>query len=74
MILSEDGQVYNINSGNLSQLDVDDWEDIIDISVGEYHAIGLKPDGTVIEWAEYQDGISEKKPLQELHITRKHQG
>ena len=31
------------------QCDVDDWHDIVTIAAGEYHTIGLRSDGTVVE-------------------------
>ncbi len=51
--ISEDGSVliaggFDNNIGQLCRYTLDDWSDIVAVSSGIYHAVGLRDDGTVI--------------------------
>ena len=43
-----DGTVVAVGDNESGQCDVSDWTDIVAVSVGDYHTIGLKSDGTVV--------------------------
>jgi len=40
--------VVSVGSNTLGKCDVSDWTDIVAISAGDYHTVGLKSDGTVV--------------------------
>jgi hypothetical protein len=46
--LMSSGTVVAAGSNASGQCDVDDWEDIIQVTAGVYHTVGLRDDGTVI--------------------------
>jgi len=46
--LKSNGTVVAAGSNASGQCDVDDWEDIIQVTAGVYHTVGLKDDGTVV--------------------------
>ncbi len=45
--LKSNGTVVAAGSNASGQCDVDDWEDIIQVTAGVYHTVGLKDDGAV---------------------------
>ena len=65
LILCANGTVYatgkyskTIESdyAECGQCEVEDWEDIVAISAGAYHSVGLKSDGTVVATGENEFG------------------
>ncbi len=38
------------------QCEVSDWTDIVSVSAGAYHTVGLKSDGTVVATGDNDDG------------------
>lgn len=44
----ENGAVYAMGNNFCGQCDVGDWSDIVQVSAGRYHTVGLKADGTVV--------------------------
>lgn len=46
--LLEDGTVVAAGDNEYGQCDVDDWTDIIAISAGDWHTVGLKSNGDVV--------------------------
>lgn len=49
LCLKNDGTVLTTGGENLyGELDVEDWTDLISISCGSHHTVGLKKDGTVV--------------------------
>jgi alpha-tubulin suppressor-like RCC1 family protein len=53
-----DGTVVATGENWDDQCEVDDWSDIIAISAGEVHTVGLKSDGTVVatDISSFADG------------------
>lgn len=45
-----------VGSDYNGECDVSDWKDIVGISAGKYHTVGLKSDGTVVAVGENDDG------------------
>lgn len=48
VILYNDGTCKAFGDNTYNQCDVDDWTDIVQISAGDWHTLGLKSDGTVV--------------------------
>jgi alpha-tubulin suppressor-like RCC1 family protein len=46
--VKSDGAVIAVGDDNYWQSDVSSWTNIIQISAGGYHTVGLKSDGTVV--------------------------
>lgn len=46
--LREDKKVFAVGNNKYNQCEVEDWSDIIAISAGDWHTVGLKKDGTVV--------------------------
>jgi hypothetical protein len=46
--LEAEGTVIATGLNTSGQCDVDDWENIIDVTAGGYHTVGLETDGTVV--------------------------
>ena len=54
--LKPDGTVVTAGLNDAEQCDVDDWKDIVTISMGEYYTVGLKSDGTVVAVRDNEEG------------------
>ena len=48
MGLKSDGTVVAVGSNYYGQCEVEDWTDIVAISIGQKHTVGLKSDGTIV--------------------------
>lgn len=48
VILYNDGTCKAFGDNTYNQCDVDNWTDIVQISAGDWHTLGLKSDGTVV--------------------------
>lgn len=48
LILNEDGTVICRGDNESGQCNVSDWADVVKVSAGEYHSIGLRKNGTVV--------------------------
>ena len=48
MGLKADATVVAVGYNEYGQIDVSDWKDIVDISAGSHHTVGLKSNGTVL--------------------------
>lgn len=48
MGLRSDGTVVAVGNNQDGRSDVNDWEDIVEISAGMYNTVGLRADGTVV--------------------------
>ena len=46
--MKSDGTVLAVGNNDYVQCDVADWRDIVAVSAGDYHTVGLKSDGTVV--------------------------
>ena len=46
--LKDDGTVVATGQNDDGQCNVEDWTDVIEVSVGDSHSLGLKSDGTVV--------------------------
>lgn len=46
--MKSDGTVIAVGDNENGQCNVSDWTDIVSVSAGYYHTIGLKSDGTVV--------------------------
>lgn len=46
--LREDGTAAAVGDNRMGQCDVDGWTDLVAISAGQFHTVGLKSDGTVV--------------------------
>ena len=49
------------SSNDSGQCDVSDWKDIVAVSAGNGHTVGLKSDGTVVAVGENDDGQCDVK-------------
>jgi len=48
VFIDENGSVIGYGDNTYNQLDFDNWSDIIQVSAGGFHTLGLKSDGTVL--------------------------
>lgn len=48
LILNEDGTVVCRGDNESGQCNVSDWTDVVKVSAGEYHSVGLRKNGTVV--------------------------
>ena len=48
MALCEDGTVLATGNNDYGQCNVEEWTNIVSVSAGYYHTVGLKADGTII--------------------------
>jgi len=54
--LKADGTVLAVGSNHVSQCDIGDWTDIVQVATGYYHTVGLRSDGTVVAEGENRFG------------------
>lgn len=54
--LKKDGTVVAVGDNTYKQLEVESWEDIIEIAAGDWYTVGLKSDGTVLITGENSPG------------------
>ncbi len=72
---TEDGKAFAIGGNTIAtNLDVSHWDDIIAVSAGGNHALGLKSDGTVVSTGNGSNGqrnTSEWKDIVAIHAGLK---
>lgn len=56
VILRKNGTVTTVGRDEFSNSDMFDWTDIVSVSAGSSHAVGLKSDGTVVAVGENEYG------------------
>lgn len=75
--LKEDGTVINagsliVNASENSVIDTSTWENIIAISAGNFHVMGLKSDGTVVTTGVCYDDFSDWKNIVSISAGHNH--
>jgi alpha-tubulin suppressor-like RCC1 family protein len=61
--------VVAVGKNDSGQCDVSDWRDIVAISAGEWHTVGLKADGTVVAAGVIGDGDFNDDPNVDLRYS-----
>ena len=54
--MKTDGSVVAVGSNSYHQCELDSWTDILQVTGGSYHSVGLKEDGTVIALGRTYEG------------------
>ena len=59
LAIKENGKIDTAGSNEYGQCDVEDWTDIVSVSAGGYHSVGLREDGTVVATGAASDRVND---------------
>ena len=69
--LRSDGKVVAVGDNEYGQCDVESWEDVVAISAGDYHTVGLTKDGRILSTQRESDFPDSYQKINNQWISKK---